>query len=247
MANKACCNDIFQFELLEPFPEEVDTVEVEQDPPQLPPPIDEKELTPLVFEPTLEDFFPLSLYFDNDEPDKRTIRKTTRKTYGDSFEKYYDRKSIYKRAYTAPMSAEDKAFGEMTIETFFEDDVRDNYDSLQLFSNLLIERLNKGDTVEIFVQGFTSPLAKSDYNLYLSSRRINSLVNHFQKFDNGVFLPFLESEQLKITEQPLGEQAASKDVSDDYADQRNSIYNVGAAKERRVEITEIKRTVKEGQ
>jgi hypothetical protein len=48
---------------------------------------------------TLEDFLPLALYFDNDEPDKRTRRTTTQQSYGGSFEKYYRLKPEYMRQY----------------------------------------------------------------------------------------------------------------------------------------------------
>ncbi|MBK7232519.1 MAG: hypothetical protein IPH93_09700 [Saprospiraceae bacterium] len=44
---------------------------------------------------------------------------------------------------------------------------------------------------------------------------------------------------LEIIEIPYGESKASSDVSDSLEDTRNSIYNLKAAYERRVEILEI--------
>ena len=239
--NKSCCNDIFYFEWVEPEKEVVETdslviVEIETTPdPE--PKVEEKPKQP----EKLEDFLPLALYFDNDEPDKRTRRTTTKKAYGDTFEKYYDRRGEYRREYAKPLEEEDRASAELVISDFFEDKVRLGHDHLFLFSEILLKRLQEGEEVEIFIKGFTSPRAKSDYNLALSQRRISSLRNHFDRYQDGVFLPYLDTKKLKVTEQPFGETTADTSISDEIEDQRNSIYSVGAASERRVEIVEIKR------
>ena len=93
--------------------------------------------------------------------------------------------------------------------------------------------------MEIFIKGYTSPRAKGDYNLSLGKRRISSLRNHFQTYKNGVFVPYLTAKTLIVTERSFGETTASTNVSDDLEDMRNSVYSVGAAKERRVEIVEV--------
>ena len=111
-----------------------------------------------------------------------------------------------------------------------------------MFSNILLKRLNDGDQVEIFLKGYTSPRAKTDYNLFLSKRRISCVRNHFKTHADGIFKQFLKSGQLIISEKPFGETTASQKISDDLNDQRNSIYSVEASIERRVEIVEIKRT-----
>ncbi|MFQ5447653.1 MAG: hypothetical protein ACE5FF_12040 [Saprospiraceae bacterium] len=103
-----------------------------------------------------------------------------------------------------------------------------------------MKRLEKGERVEIVIKGYTSPRAKSEYNDRLAQRRISSLRNHFDTYDSGVFQPFLKNGNLVISEAPFGETKASTDVSDDLSDERNSIYSVAAAKERRVEIVEVK-------
>ncbi len=236
--NKTCCNDIYQFTYVEPIPEPAeDTLELAVDipKPEVVSPSEEKEPE------TLEDFLPLALYFDNDEPDRRTRRTTTKKAYGDTFEKYYDRKETYIDEYSRPVPEEDQANTEAFMDRFFEEKVRKGYDHLFLFSEILLKRLQEGETVEIFIKGFTSPRAKSDYNLALGKRRVSSLRNHFNAYKDEVFVPFIENSQLKITERSFGEATASKDVSDELEDQRNSIYSVSAARERRVEIVEIKR------
>lgn len=45
---------------------------------------------------------------------------------------------------------------------------------------------------------------------------------------------------LQFIEEPMGEFKANKDVSDDYYDQRNSVYSKNASLERRIEIIALK-------
>jgi len=94
--------------------------------------------------------------------------------------------------------------------------------------------------VEIFVKGFTSPRAKTDYNLHLGKRRISSVKNHFKTYNSSIFQPYLQSEQLIISERSFGETTVAAGVNDDLSNQRLSIYSVEASVERRVEIVEIK-------
>jgi tetratricopeptide (TPR) repeat protein len=234
-SNKTCCYDIYMadFNGVDPIPD--DTVEVMV---ELPTPKPKRPQTPPV-PTTLEDFLPLALYFHNDEPDRRTRRTYTKKSYEETYLQYYNRKQEYLTEYTNPLDEEQTFEAEQFIDDFFEDEVRKGYEHLFLFSNILLKRLEKGETVEIFIKGYTSPRAKGDYNLMLGKRRISSLRNHFSTYRNGIFLPYLETKNLIITERSFGETTASTTVSDDLQDMRNSVYSVGAAKERRVEIVEI--------
>ncbi|MFK7807355.1 MAG: hypothetical protein AB8F74_06070 [Saprospiraceae bacterium] len=247
--NKSCCNDIYQAILpLDNTPVEdtpIDSLTVTLIPPDTtdtpsitstgPPPIKEKVPT------TLEDFLPLALYFHNDEPDRRTRRTTTKKSYDDTFHPYYALKREYLREYTKPMATLDRDRGEKDISFFFEKKVKKGYDHLNLFSEILLKRLEEGEQVEIFVKGYTSPRAKSDYNISLGKRRISSVRNHFSNWRNKIFQSYLNSGKLIISERSFGETTASTTISDDLYDKRNSIYHPAAAEERRVEIVEIKR------
>ena len=236
--NKACCNDLYAFRYVPPPPPDTPAV---TGLPTEPVPSPDPELPAAVEMPnTLQDFLPLALYFDNDEPDRRTRRTTTRKTYGQTYERYYDRQEEYLQAFAEPLSGERAEEAAYALESFFEDEVSKGYEYLLRFSDILLERLERGDQVEIFMKGYTSPRAKSDYNFALSKRRISSVRNHFQAYQDGVFLPYLEKGQLTLTERPYGEAEASNQVSDALEDLRNSIYHPDAARERRVEILEIK-------
>ena len=94
--------------------------------------------------------------------------------------------------------------------------------------------------MEVIIKGFTSPRAQSDYNLNLGKRRISSVRNHFEAYADGVLQTYLRSGQLKISEASFGETTARSGISDNLSDERNSVYHPEAARERRVEIVEIR-------
>ena len=189
---------------------------------------------------TLEDFLPLALYFDNDEPDKRTLRTSTKKSYEESYLKYISRKDDFLKAYTKGLQGEDRVASEEAIGEFFDTHVERGYTFLGRFSEILLKRLESGESVEIFIKGFTSPRAEKTYNLALGKRRINSLRNHFDTWRDGIFAAYLKKGQLKISERSFGEATADESISDDLVDLRNSVYSIGASRERRVEIVEVK-------
>jgi len=69
---------------------------------------------------------------------------------------------------------------------------------------------------------------------------VDSIRKEFNDWNNGVFLQYLRSGQLKVTERSFGETTVPQGVSDDPNAPSKSIYSPGASKERRVEIDEIK-------
>ena len=237
-AIEACCNDIYYYKPKPPEPE-VDTsslVTINNVPnPEISgAPAVEKDPQ------TLEDFLPLALYFDNDEPDKRTRRTETRKNYEETYQKYARKKNLFMDNFAGPLEEEQKEEASILIEDFFDYEVDLGYRHLMLFSEILLNRLRQGEKVEIFIKGFTSPRAKSDYNLALGSRRVSCLKNHFFDYQNGIFRAYIETGKLNITERSFGETYVNEDVSDALEDLRNSIYSPAASRERRVEIVEIK-------
>ena len=230
-SNKACCYDIFKVVVEPVLPDTTGKTPVVAAGPTPTPPAEPT---------TLEDFLPLALYFDNDEPDKRTMRTTTKKTYEATYSKFIARNQEYQERYTQILDEDEASDATLALVDFFENEVRRGYNHLNLFSDILLKRLEKGERVEIVIKGYTSPRAKSEYNDNLAKRRISSLRNHFDSYDSGVFGQYLKTEKLVISEAPFGETKASANVSDDLSDERNSIYSVDAAMERRVEIVEIK-------
>jgi hypothetical protein len=107
-----------------------------------------------------------------------------------------------------------------------------------------LEELKKGAKINITVKGFASPLAKTDYNVNLTKRRISSLVNYLMHYDNGVFKPYLTNTapnggKVIFTQVPFGEYTANKLTSDNFHDQKNSVYSRSAAIERKIEIQSV--------
>lgn len=254
----SCCFDIYAFELGNKTPKQptkpeipteippVVTTEIPKKTiPENPPTVDvstkpEQPKQPLTPLEELSQFLPLALYFHNDEPNPRTRQTTTNVDYATSYRSYYARKSEYVQKFTAPLSESEKAIFTNEINDFFDYKIKAGYDNLDAFSVILLKHLQAGETIEIVLKGFASPIAKTDYNLNLSKRRVDCVRNHFNTYQNGIFKKYLNNGQLKISNSPFGETKAATSVSDKANDKRNSVYSVDAAKERRVEILEVR-------
>lgn len=131
----------------------------------------------------------------------------------------------------------------LDMDNFFEMEVRANWDKFFEFSDSLNAMLDRGDSIEITLKGYASPLADSAYNHHLTNRRIESVYNHFQIFDGGVFQRYYKPDNtgsLKILREPNGDSQAPKDISDSTKDLRKSIYDIRASRERRVEIVGVR-------
>jgi len=199
-----CCNDIFSFQ----YPK--------------------KDTVILTFNDTIKKHLPIKLYFHNDEPDPRTTKITTSKTYKESYVSYY----ILKEEYL-------KVNPNIEIENFFELTLKGNYNKLNSTLSYVLQSLKKGGKMELHIKGFASPLHKKEYNINLTKRRIASLVNLINTFENGQLKSFLSNGNLKIIELPFGENQSQKNVSDNPKDQKNSVYSKEAMLERKIEIVEI--------
>jgi hypothetical protein len=192
----------------------------------------------------LQDLLPISLYFDNDMPDVASRKTTTKAKYGDLVTKYMSRKEAYKDKYGKPLNDDGKTDVINEYENFFEGDVRGGYDKFKLFIDNLVHELEAGNKVELVLKGFASPRADAKYNLTLGQRRVNSVKNEMIIFDNEELRAYFLSGQLVITDISFGKELAPKDVTGNIKDERNSIYNLKAAKERRVEILRASRSIK---
>jgi outer membrane protein OmpA-like peptidoglycan-associated protein len=183
---------------------------------------------------------PLTLYFHNDEPDARSREMTTGKSYGETFLGYYNLQSEYLAASDRTSDDDNNNFAD-SITSFFDNRLRYGYEKLQEFSPLLNNYLSSGYGMELVIRGFASPLAENEYNKILTSRRVSSVINHFYKYQNGLFRDFITKGQLRIRVEPNGEDLATFNASDDYKNKKKSIYSLSAMKERRVEIQEVSR------
>jgi hypothetical protein len=153
---------------------------------------------------------------------------------------------VYEQEYNQGLDAENGEEAEEAMARFFISEVDQGVEDLELFTKLLRTELEKGQRVEVTVKGFASPLAKSDYNVKLTSRRISSLVNYLMAYDRGAIAPYLTGNaenggRLDIIRIPFGEYVADGFVSDNPNDKNNAIYSIAAARERKIEIVSVQR------
>ena len=176
---------------------------------------------------------PISLFFHNDEPDPRSLSKTTLLTYEDTYKSYIGKRDEYLNIHTKAGDVEEAA----RLEAFFVDSVENNYNRLKSFLSLLRKDLLKGCKVKLLIKGFASPLHTSEYNYILSQRRISSFVNQLQQMDTSlVMLKGVEDGNLIVEEVPFGSSKADNRVSSNAKDVRRSVYGLDAALERKIEI-----------
>lgn len=220
--NPTCCSDIFAFK-----------------PPKI--------VVPPTPEETLADLnkrLPVTLYFHNDIPNPRSWDTTSRVNYIDSYNEYTAMIDTYKKEYSKGLTGTKSNEAEEDIEDFFIQYVDKGVSDLELFRDLLMKELEKGAKINITVKGFASPLAKTDYNVNLTKRRIASLVNYMSEYDNGVFRPYLNGTapnggKVVFSQVPFGEYTANQLTSDNPNDVQNSVYSRAAAIERKIEIQSV--------
>jgi hypothetical protein len=232
--SKTCCYDIWYYRI----PERDTTVVVVTEPIKPEPVVEDvKVLSDRAY---YDQFLPMEIYFDNDEPDKRTMATTTRRDYENLYNDYLDKLPEYLEKFAGHLTGDDKAIAEKQVTDFFETKVSSSWQQLNNFCSKLKKALDQGIDIEIEIRGRASPLAKTDYNINLSKRRISSLVNFMNEYEGGALQPYLQDGSLKVTEVAAGEMLAGTGISDALADKRNSVYNPAAAAERRLELINIK-------
>lgn len=194
----------------------------------------------------LQAYLPIRLYFDNDEPDKRSTKTTTDREYRPTYVDFYRRKPEFLEKFAEGLAGTEKQAAQDSIDVFFERDVRGGWERLFFFSEDLYKMMERGDYIVLTLRGFASPRANAQYNMNLTARRVASVRNHFLKHDGGIYKPFVDNGQIVIKLEPNGENLAPKDISDDPKDLRRSIYDPRASRERRLEIigVEVKRGTK---
>lgn len=219
--NPTCCNDIFSAHL-----------------PVIIPPNRFESLT------DLNKKLPVTLYFHNDEPNPRTKDTLTKLSYLETYTKYLALEDKYKKEYSVGLRGDKAEEAKEDIDDFFTEYVEQGVLDLDEFTRLLKLELDKGYAIEITVKGFASPLAKTDYNVNLTKRRISSLINYLYELDGGVYAKYLDHTAenggaLTFVQIPFGEYTANSLISDNVNDKKNSVYSRKAGLERKIEIQSV--------
>ena len=212
-----CCNDIFHFVPIEKHEE----VEI---------PVD----TPSTQE-KIASVLPITLYFQNDEPDPRSVSDTTHADYNQLYRRYLAAHDLYVSESGQGLSGDSLAAVQQGMYAFLRDSVATGHDRMIRLKKYIREALQNGETVELTISGYASPLHNSDYNKHLSARRIVSLLNYLYKADNFALAPYLDGDKpgLVIHTDPQG--AVQHTFASEEA--RETVYGLQAAKDRKIVIT----------
>jgi outer membrane protein OmpA-like peptidoglycan-associated protein len=224
--HQSCCNDIFYYNI-EKFVSEEERLAMET----------EIRIATLTQRTKL--LVPISLYFHNDIPNPNSWDTVTTQNYSDTYFSYMQMQEKYRREFSKGLDRTRREQATDSIDVFFSNMVEENYNRLIEFTKMMKELLESGQKVAITIKGFTSPLNTVEYNNNLAKRRISSLVNYFNEYENGVLRQYIENGQIEYKFVAFGKTMAAANVSDDRSDQRNSVYNPAAARERRIEIIAV--------
>ncbi len=188
---------------------------------------------------TLAEAIPVALFFDHDAPGAGDSLTSSALNYSDSYEAYYEKRGRYVFNYVSKFSGSRKDNARREASQFFDNEVKAGFEKYDLFKTQLLLVLESGQTVNVYLRGYASPIALDEYNKALGRRRVDSVRREFDDWNDGALLPYIESGQLLVTERSFGEETSPSEVSDDPAQPYQSIYSPSASRERRVEIDEI--------
>jgi len=183
----------------------------------------------------ISDFKDVVLYFDNDQPEPDNMRTATDINYQTAYQNYikdYQQKQGYYKTESARTLA---------MDNFFAREVQNGFNNLEtLADNMLtyFEEVDGDAKIEVTIRGFASLRSNPEYNKALTKRRISSIENYFNNWvaPSGRTLKGFQ-ERIIVTESPQGDENACRGCY-----KKEAITNVSAAKDRRVEVVNVKIT-----
>lgn len=215
LSDSMCCNDIYRWSL--------DSVWLASLPKPRVDTIDTIIATPPKSSP-FEHFFPLHLYFHNDEPDPRSTNAVTTANYADCQLQFALMRSEY-------MAHQRTATDSAAMQLFFDSCVIGNFDKVNELLSHVEKALNEGKRVVLTVSGYASPVFRDDYNHILSQRRTGSFINMLRAWRDGTLATALAEGRLQVEQLAMGAvEASTLKTTDD------PVYSVSAARARRIEI-----------
>ena len=212
-----CCNDIYHVQWSYP---QKDTII--------------QSLEPDVHD-KIASVLPITLYFQNDHPDPKSVSDTTDKDYLELYNSYVNDIQEYIHKSGEGLTGEEQRRAMYAVAGFMRDSVQTGYARLLLLQQYLTEAMENGDTVDLAISGFASPLHNSEYNKHLSSRRIVSLLNYLRNADKGILSPYLLGEKPGLQLYISPEGAVNHSFETDEV--RETVFGLRAAKDRKIVIT----------
>jgi len=210
-----CCNDLYRFDWIKK-----DTVVVHKD--------------TLTLRQKIASVLPITLYFQNDCPDPKSLSDTTLTDYKTLLDVYMAEDRAYIAESAQGLSGDSVDEVRRQMHDFFRDSVSVGYAKLVLLTQYLTEAMAAGDTVGISVSGYASPLHNSDYNKHLSARRIVSLLNYLKQTQNGELKPYLTGQKSGLTVHINPEGAVKHNFATNQ--ERETVYGLRAAQDRKIVI-----------
>ena len=209
-----CCNDIYRWEL--------DSSEFRIRSSEL---IEANDTIIPNSELQTPNFFPLALYFHNDDPDPGSRNSVTTADYADCQLRY----ALMRHEYLAHQHT---LTDSTAMQQFFDSCVVGNFDKVENMLNYAAQALAGGKQVRITVAGYASPVHTNDYNHLLSQRRIASFINMLRAWHHGALADALADGRLQVQQQPMG----IDELSPFNPRSANAIYSLPAALSRRIEV-----------
>ena len=221
ISDSNCCNDIYRWRRISRPTPQVEKPVVQQPP-----------LRP-------QDLLPLSLYFDNDQPDAKCLDTTTALDYTQTWRKYIQLRDIYKGTQPSPVDRRKWDSIQQSVDVFFKSELEGGRTRMLQFFELLLADLQQGKKVCLTVNGYASPLFESEYNVNLSARRISCFKNELLHWNGEALLPYYNTGCLKIETEACGapnlDEVAATDPLRNPANAK-SVYSINAARDRRIDV-----------
>lgn len=224
--NNTCCSDIYKTDYSLTLKEETPELEIDT-------------LKQQVSIELLNKYLPLDLYFHNDIPKPSLNDSTTKANYLNIAYEYLDLEPSYLDQWEGYVQDEEVDL----IDNFFNEKIQQGIEDLERFTPLLLSELEKGSEISLIIKGYASALSQSDYNLKLTLRRIESLINYLKSYKNGVFIPYLDDVadnggKLKIKKLPYGDFTTAQSKENNQST-KESIYSLAAMSQRKIELLAI--------
>ncbi|MFK7771897.1 MAG: tetratricopeptide repeat protein [Saprospiraceae bacterium] len=182
----------------------------------------------LVTQEMLNEYIPLALYFNNNEPDPTSWSFSTNLNYEQTFLSYYSKQERFKDRYVRKFAPSQREDALIQVEGFFENDLKKNYEVLMEFSDQLAKYLEKGNKITIGFQGLLVVHPTNFKSTALVERRISSLRNHFRTHLGGKLISYINEGLLKFE---ILDPIIVKS-----SDTPNELYSPEASKLRKVDI-----------
>ncbi|MDR1761604.1 MAG: hypothetical protein LBR55_04070 [Bacteroidales bacterium] len=202
----------------------------------------------------IADLIPITLFFDNDYPNPRSQDSTTTEEFSELYNNYILQRNNFVYGFTQYSTEATFADDVREVDEFFQE-VRKEYNDLELFAQLVNILCDDGLDIVIALKGYASPVGFTDYNEILAKRRISCIQNYFDKYNGGSLVKYTQNEpntgkgSLKFIQEPIGallDEAIMPNATEqeraalsDRSQQWQSVYSPIASRQRKIEIVAV--------